>query len=85
MEAHITDVVVSTAGHDKGGLFLVLEAGGRLLLADGKNRKLGKPKRKNPAHVRYFAPSGLSPAELGGLTDKKLRKLLATLGAGAEE
>ena len=45
-------IVRSTAGHDKGELFCVV---GRedsfLLLADGKRRKIAKPKRKKLGHV----------------------------------
>ena len=46
------DVVRSTAGHDKDGLFLVLQAEGDFLwLGDGKRRKLETPKKKRRKHV----------------------------------
>lgn len=46
------DVVRSTAGHDKDGLFLVLQAEGDFLwLVDGKRRKLETPKKKRRKHV----------------------------------
>ena len=39
------DIVVSLAGHDKGKLYQVVgEEKGKLLLADGKNKTLAKPK-----------------------------------------
>ena len=48
------DVVLSTAGHDKGIYFLVLDVVGEnnqyLLLADGKNRTVIKPKKKKIKH-----------------------------------
>ncbi len=48
-----SDVIVSTAGHDAGKLFYVVGMDGPyLLLANGKERKLEKPKRKNAKHVR---------------------------------
>ena len=52
------EIVLSLAGHDKGRLYLVLgEEGGRLLLADGRGRKLDAPKRKSAAHVRSVGTS----------------------------
>ena len=48
----IADVVISTAGHDAGNLFYVLETDGVwLLLANGKDRSIEKPKRKKCKHT----------------------------------
>ena len=48
-------IVASAAGHDKGQLYLVVEAEERaVLLADGKNRPLDRPKRKNVKHVQLI-------------------------------
>ena len=48
----IADVVVSTAGHDAGQLFYVLEADETwLYLANGKDRRIEKPKRKKRKHT----------------------------------
>ena len=50
---HISDVVVSTAGHDQGKLFYVIdEDANYLVLANGKDRTLDKPKRKKRRHVQ---------------------------------
>ncbi|MCD8375744.1 MAG: KOW domain-containing RNA-binding protein [Oscillospiraceae bacterium] len=58
MDLERGDLVYSLAGHDRGRLFCVLEAGeGFLLLANGRQRKLETPKRKRRAHVR---PAGRS-------------------------
>lgn len=52
MEDFIGQVVRATAGRDMGGLFFVVGIEGEfLLLADGKRRKITKPKRKKPGHV----------------------------------
>lgn len=52
----IADIVQSTAGHDCGGLFYVVEAAGEfVLLANGKQRKLEQPKRKKLKHVRMVS------------------------------
>ena len=45
-------IVRSLAGHDKGGLFCVLdEDGPYLLLCDGRRRKAESPKRKKAVHT----------------------------------
>jgi len=49
----ISDVVVSTAGRDQGKLFYVIGTDPvYLVLANGKDRTLDKPKRKKRKHVR---------------------------------
>ncbi len=49
----VADVVISTAGRDKGELFYVIGSDqGLLLLADGKGRTLEKPKYKKPRHIQ---------------------------------
>ena len=48
-------IVRSMAGHDKDELFCVVGTDpgtGRLLLANGKQRKAARPKPKKPGHVR---------------------------------
>lgn len=75
MEIKIGSVVISSAGHDQGRFMLVVGAdGGFVYVADGKERKLSSPKKKNIRHVRKT----LSTIELEGLTDKKLRQTLKT-------
>ena len=50
---HISDVVVSTAGRDQGELFYVVDEDPiYLMLANGKDRTLDKPKRKKRRHVQ---------------------------------
>ena len=50
---HISDVVVSTAGHDQGQIFYVVSTDDQFLfLANGKDRTLDKPKRKKRKHVQ---------------------------------
>ena len=49
----ISDVVVSTAGRDQGKLFYVVGTDPvYLMLANGKDRTLDKPKRKKRKHVQ---------------------------------
>ena len=50
---NISDVVVSTAGHDQGEIFYVIGMDDEFLyLANGKDRTLDKPKRKKRKHVQ---------------------------------
>ncbi len=67
------DIVLSLAGHDGGRLYVVIgEREGRLLLCDGRNRKLENPKCKSPKHVRVVAQGSDPPA-----TDSEIRQTLA--------
>lgn len=73
MEIKAGCVVISSAGHDAGRPMVVTRAdGGSVFVADGKERKLDSPKKKNIKHVRKT----LSSIELEGLTDKRLRQTL---------
>ena len=49
----ISDVVTSTAGHDQGKLFYVIGTDPvYLMLANGKDRTLEKPKKKKRKHTQ---------------------------------
>ena len=82
MEIAPANIVRSSAGHDKGKLFVVLAAEGEyLLLADGKYRKAAAPKRKKRKHVQLLsaAENRLSEKIMSNeeLTDRELRRTLA--------
>lgn len=53
MKYQIGQVVYSTSGHDKGDVQMIVAVEGEyLFLADGRRRKLEKPKRKKMMHVQ---------------------------------
>ena len=53
MEIGKSDIVLSVAGRDQGKLFYVLETDGAyVLVANGRERRLERPKRKKLKHVR---------------------------------
>ena len=53
MEIAKSDIVQSIAGRDQGKLFYVIETDcAYVLIANGKDRKMEKPKRKKLKHVR---------------------------------
>lgn len=66
-------VIISTAGHDKGQLFIAVGNDDRnVFICDGKERKLEKPKKKNIKHVKLTGEM----ITVSEITDKKLRRLL---------
>ena len=69
-------VVRAEAGRDSGGFFAVVGTDEKYcFIADGRSRKLDKPKRKNIKHIRITD----SMIDLNDITDKRLRKLLREL------
>lgn len=81
MEIKPGSLVRSKAGHDKGELLCVvgLEKNS-VLVCDGRQRPLNKPKKKNPKHI------SLTPLTLGEedmQNDRRLRKALFRLNSEA--
>ena len=74
------DVIVSRAGHDRGGYYMVvgIREDGRLLLCDGRNRRLENPKSKSPKHVRVAVRGSDRPR-----SDKAIRTTLALAARSA--
>ena len=75
-------IVRSAVGRDRGQLLCVLgEEGEFLLLADGKERKAERPKRKKQRHVRFVSAGAGSLCEKirseERVTNSELRKALA--------
>ena len=85
MEIAKSNIVRSDAGRDKGKLFFVLGTEEDfLLLADGKTRRLERPKRKKRKHVVFQARVDCRTTEKirsgDRLSNSELRKTLAQLG-----
>ena len=76
-------VVKALAGRDQGRFFVAVAAEDRCVyIADGKERRLENPKRKN---VKHISPTGTA-VDMTDMTDKKLRRILsAFLTRSAEE
>ncbi len=67
-------VVKSSAGRDKGKLLAVMQSeNGSVLVCDGKERPIDRPKRKNIRHVECMNVS-LTEADL--TSNRSLRKAL---------
>ncbi len=87
---NISDVVISTAGRDKGKLFYVIGTDPVYLnLANGKDRTLEQPKRKKRRHIQKVLRSETRVAEKLRLGDKvlnsELRRDLAYIGREMQE
>lgn len=81
MEYQIGQVVYSKSGHDKGDVQMIIRVEGEyLLLADGKRRKLEKPKRKKKMHVQptfYVEEDVAAKLQTGAyLLDADIKKAL---------
>ena len=85
MEADKSSLIVSKAGRDKGQLFYVIDADEQYVyLADGKSRRLEKPKRKKRKHIEQIPRTESRIAEKirngEKVLNSELRKELASFG-----
>ena len=85
MEVDKSSLIVSKAGRDQGQLFYVIDADEQYVyLADGKSRKLEKPKRKKRKHVEQVPRTESRIAEKirngEKVLNSELRKELASFG-----
>ena len=73
----VADVVMATAGREANELFYVIGTEGvYVLLADGKGRKLEKPKRKKCKHIKKVLRSETRVAQSLRSGDKVLNSEL---------
>ncbi len=75
-------VVLCRAGREKGRFLVVISSDSECVyLADGKERKLSAPKKKNIKHIQ------LTSTVIGtaGITDKALRGYLSNFNIGGCE
>jgi len=82
----ISDIVISLNGRDAGKRFIVIETDGEYsLIADGKGRRLEKPKRKKNKHLKFEekADSQIADKLIKGekITNNELRRYLAGYAA----
>jgi ribosomal protein L14E/L6E/L27E len=73
----VSDLVLSTAGRDRGALYYCVGADERyVMLVNGKDRTLDKPKRKSRRHVQKVLRSETRVAEKLRAGDKVLNSEL---------
>lgn len=85
MEVDKSSLVVSKAGRDQGQMFYVIDADEQYVyLADGKSRRLEKPKRKKRKHIEQIPRTESRIAEKirngEKVLNSELRKELASFG-----
>ena len=85
MEIDKSSLVVSKAGRDQGQLFYVIDADEQYVyLADGKSRRMEKPKRKKRKHIEQIPRTESRIAEKirngEKVLNSELRKELASFG-----
>ena len=85
MEVDKSSLVVSKAGRDQGQLFYVIDADEQYVyLADGKSRRLEKPKRQKRKHIEQIPRTESRIAEKirngEKVLNSELRKELASFG-----
>jgi len=76
-------LVKSLVGRDQGKHYLVIRVeADRVMLANGRNRTVGSPKRKNPKHLQSYRctlPEVNEKIKQGRLNDTEVREILNTL------
>lgn len=82
MDIDRSNIVKSLAGRDRGRLFFVLDLEpGTVLLADGKVRRVERPKSKKVKHIEFIASGDGRVAEKirngAKVTNSELRRTLA--------
>ena len=74
-------IVTATAGKDRGRLFLVLEVrDGMAFIANGRRRRVQKPKKKSIKHLQEMQMCDGQTAALlqsGAVTNRILRKTIS--------
>lgn len=75
-------VVISAAGKDRDALMAVVrQEHGGVWVADGRRRRIERPKRKNPRHLR---PTPYRVEETSMATNRELRRALAACRQAGE-
>ena len=90
MNIEKADVVVSLNGRDEGKRFLIVGTQDEYsLLADGKGRRVDKPKRKKNKHLKLEGKANSQIAEklIGGekVSNSEIRRALALYAADSTE
>lgn len=86
MEIRKSDIVRAVAGRDKGMIFFVIETDGEYAqIANGKQRRLEKPKSKKLKHLLYYCEGDCRTGEKlrsgEKVTNNDLRRALASFCA----
>jgi len=83
MESKVGTVVISKAGRDKGKWMAVLQiSGDHVLVIDGKERPIERPKRKN---IKHLAPTRYEVSQYDMMFNSRLKRALYLLSVTEEK
>lgn len=69
-------LAVSKAGRDRGSLYVIIkEAGEDVYLADGRNRTISRPKRKNRKHIQIIKKIRMEKPQ-DGYRDLEIKRII---------
>jgi len=82
-DVNVADIVISINGRDTGRKFIVIETDEIYsMIADGKYRKLEKPKKKKNKHIKFEQKSDTSITNKltqgEKITNNEIRRFLAS-------
>ncbi len=76
-------LAVSTAGHDRGAVYVIVgETDGYVLAADGRTRTADRPKKKNRKHVQVIKKIQIERPE-NGFQDQEIRRTIKKYQEGS--
>lgn len=76
MKFRLGQIVRSTAGRDRNCIYVVVDMlPGRVIVADGRRRKISNPKPKNPLHLCPVTQQSATAAT-AQITDDDIRQIL---------
>lgn len=75
-ESIVGMLATSKAGHDKDSVYVIIrEDGEYIYVADGQNRTVDRPKRKNKKHVQLIKKKRMSEPEKG-FDDLEMKRMI---------
>ncbi len=83
MNCKVGDIAISTAGHDIGNKYLIIDKKDKfVLLSDGKLKKLDNLKKKNIKHIQIINIDSIEAKRLlnEDITNEKIKYFLKAFG-----
>lgn len=75
-ESIVGMLATSKAGHDKDSVYVIIrEDGEYIYVADGQNRTVDRPKRKNKKHVQLIKKKRMPEPE-NGFDDLEMKRMI---------
>ena len=76
-------LAISRAGHDKENVYVIIEEDDEYVyLADGRNRTVSRPKKKNKKHIQIIKKVQMEKPQ-GGYRDLEIKRTIKMYQEGA--